>query len=150
MFIFIANTGHWPQKKGNQCLIGAYDCCINTRTLSQRCGTSATNSDRSLTLHICCLVKVEGLPDWRMPAFYFRKMRKINLAEGLLYLLGKLTIILQGFELWTVPICMELKVWRHHHNCWISYFQWFRRWFSTPWTRQLTGNDGLQSKEIII
>lgn len=34
-------------------------------------------------------VLVEGLPDWRMPAYYFRRMRKIGLAEGLLYLLGK-------------------------------------------------------------
>ena len=32
---------------------------------------------------------MEGLPDWRMPAFYFRRMRKIGLAEGLAYLLGK-------------------------------------------------------------
>ena len=34
-------------------------------------------------------VLVEGLPDWRMPAYYFRRMRKIGLAEGLLYLLGR-------------------------------------------------------------
>lgn len=33
------------------------------------------------------LVLVEGLPDWRMPAYYFRRMRKIGLAEGLAYLL---------------------------------------------------------------
>jgi len=32
-------------------------------------------------------VLVEGLPDWRMPAYYFRRMRKIGLAEGLLYLI---------------------------------------------------------------
>jgi len=38
-------------------------------------------------------ILVEGLPDWRMPAFYFRKMRKINLAEGLLYLLVISTLI---------------------------------------------------------
>lgn len=31
-------------------------------------------------------VLVEGLPNWRNPAFYFRRMRKIGLAEGLLYL----------------------------------------------------------------
>ena len=30
-------------------------------------------------------VLVEGLPNWRNPAFYFRRMRKIGLAEGLLY-----------------------------------------------------------------
>jgi hypothetical protein len=34
-------------------------------------------------------VLVEGLPDWRMPAYYFRRMRKIGLAEGLAYLLGE-------------------------------------------------------------
>ncbi len=33
---------------------------------------------------------MEGLPDWRMPAYYFRRMRKIGLAEGLAYLLGNL------------------------------------------------------------
>ena len=33
-------------------------------------------------------VLVEGLPDWRMPVYYFRRMRKIGLAEGLAYLLG--------------------------------------------------------------
>ena len=33
-------------------------------------------------------VLVEGLPNWRNPAFYFRRMRKIGLAEGLLYLLA--------------------------------------------------------------
>ena len=38
----------------------------------------------------CVQVLVEGLPDWRMPAYYFRRMRKIGLAEGLAYLLGKL------------------------------------------------------------
>ncbi len=32
---------------------------------------------------------MEGLPDWRMPAYYFRRMRKIGLAEGLAYLLGE-------------------------------------------------------------
>jgi len=32
-------------------------------------------------------VLVEGLPNWKNPAFYFRRMRKIGLAEGLLYLL---------------------------------------------------------------
>ena len=36
-------------------------------------------------------VLVEGLPDWRMPVYYFRRMRKIGLAEGLAYLLGKET-----------------------------------------------------------
>jgi hypothetical protein len=38
---------------------------------------------------VCCQVLVEGLPDWRMPAYYFRRMRKIGLAEGLAYLLGE-------------------------------------------------------------
>jgi len=38
-------------------------------------------------------VLVEGLPDWRMPAFYFRRMRKIGLAEGMLYLLVIATAI---------------------------------------------------------
>ena len=33
-------------------------------------------------------VLVEGLPNWRNPAFYFRRMRKIGLAEGLLYLIA--------------------------------------------------------------
>jgi len=32
-------------------------------------------------------VLVEGLPNWRNPVFYFRRMRKIGLAEGLLYLI---------------------------------------------------------------
>merc|ERR1711997_339005 len=31
-------------------------------------------------------VLVEGLPNWRSPAFYFRRMRKIGLAEAVLYL----------------------------------------------------------------
>jgi hypothetical protein len=43
-----------------------------------------------LTLVVCCQVLVEGLPDWRMPAYYFRRMRKIGLAEGLAYLLGEI------------------------------------------------------------
>ena len=33
-------------------------------------------------------VLVEGLPNWRNPVFYFRRMRKIGLAEGLLYLVA--------------------------------------------------------------
>ena len=33
-------------------------------------------------------VLVEGLPNWRNPVFYFRRMRKIGLAEGLLYLIA--------------------------------------------------------------
>lgn len=44
-------------------------------------------------------VLVEGLPDWRMPAYYFRRMRKIGLAEGLLYLL----VIATGIQ-----YCMNL------------------------------------------
>ena len=32
-------------------------------------------------------VLVEGLPNWKSTAFYFRRMRKIGLLEGLLYLL---------------------------------------------------------------
>ena len=39
-------------------------------------------------------VLVEGLPNWRNPAFYFRRMRKIGLAEGLLYLL----VIVTGIQ----------------------------------------------------
>lgn len=31
-------------------------------------------------------VLVEGLPDWRMPIYYYRRMRKMGLAEGLAYL----------------------------------------------------------------
>jgi hypothetical protein len=42
-----------------------------------------------LILVVGCQVLVEGLPDWRMPAYYFRRMRKIGLAEGLAYLLGE-------------------------------------------------------------
>jgi len=38
-------------------------------------------------------VLVEGLPDWRMPVYYFRRMRKIGLAEGLAYLLVIATLI---------------------------------------------------------
>lgn len=38
-------------------------------------------------------VLVEGLPDWRMPAYYFRRMRKIGLAEGLAYLIVIATMI---------------------------------------------------------
>lgn len=44
-------------------------------------------------------VLVEGLPDWRMPAFYFRRMRKINLAEGLVYLFLIVTLC-QYFVNW--------------------------------------------------
>lgn len=39
-------------------------------------------------------VLVEGLPNWKNPAFYFRRMRKIGLAEGLLYLL----VIVTGIQ----------------------------------------------------
>lgn len=38
-------------------------------------------------------VLVEGLPDWRMPVYYFRRMRKIGLAEGVLYLIVIATLI---------------------------------------------------------
>jgi DnaJ family protein C protein 1 len=38
-------------------------------------------------------VLVEGLPDWRMPAYYFRRMRKVGLAEGLAYLLVLTTVV---------------------------------------------------------
>ena len=38
-------------------------------------------------------VLVEGLPDWRMPVFYYRRMRKVGLAEGLAYLLAIATVI---------------------------------------------------------
>ena len=38
-------------------------------------------------------VLVEGLPDWRMPAFYMRRMRKVGLAEGLAYLIAITTVI---------------------------------------------------------
>lgn len=37
-------------------------------------------------------VLVEGLPNWKNPVFYFRKMRKIGLAEGLLYVLVIVTV----------------------------------------------------------
>jgi len=37
-------------------------------------------------------VLVEGLPDWRHPAFYFRRMRKIGLAECLAYLFVIITV----------------------------------------------------------
>lgn len=39
-------------------------------------------------------VLVEGLPNWKNPAFYFRRMRKIGLAEGLLYLI----VIVTGIQ----------------------------------------------------
>ena len=38
-------------------------------------------------------VLVEGLPDWRMPVFYMRRMRKVGLAEGVAYLLVFATVI---------------------------------------------------------
>ena len=37
-------------------------------------------------------VLVEGLPDWRSPVFYYRRMRKIGLAEGLAYLFVIVTV----------------------------------------------------------
>merc|ERR1712008_497046 len=37
-------------------------------------------------------VLVEGLPDWRSPAFYFRRMRKIGLVEALLYVFVLITV----------------------------------------------------------
>lgn len=37
-------------------------------------------------------VLVEGLPDWRMPVFYYRRMRKMGLAEGIAYLFVIVTI----------------------------------------------------------
>jgi len=44
-------------------------------------------------------VLVEGLPDWRTPAFYYRRMRKIGLAEGLAYLFAIFTVC-QYFVNW--------------------------------------------------
>jgi len=35
---------------------------------------------------------ISGLPDWRMPIYYFRRMRKMGLAEGLAYLFGIATV----------------------------------------------------------
>ena len=37
-------------------------------------------------------VLVEGLPDWRSPVFYYRRMRKIGLLEGLAYLFVIFTV----------------------------------------------------------
>ena len=37
-------------------------------------------------------VLVEGLPDWRSPVFYYRRMRKIGLMEGLAYLFVIVTV----------------------------------------------------------
>ena len=37
-------------------------------------------------------VLVEGLPDWRSPVFYYRRMRKIGLMEGLAYLFVIFTV----------------------------------------------------------
>ena len=37
-------------------------------------------------------VLVEGLPDWRTPVFYYRRMRKMGLAEGLAYLFAIVTV----------------------------------------------------------
>ena len=37
-------------------------------------------------------VLVEGLPDWRMPIFYYRRMRKIGLVESLAYLFVIVTV----------------------------------------------------------
>lgn len=44
-------------------------------------------------------VLVEGLPDWRMPVFYYRRMRKMGLAEGLTYLFVIVTVC-QYFVNW--------------------------------------------------
>eukprot|EP00094_Tigriopus_californicus_P002195 TCALIF_02118-PA protein Name:"Similar to F54F2.9 Uncharacterized protein F54F2.9 (Caenorhabditis elegans)" AED:0.03 eAED:0.04 QI:46/0/0/1/0/0.5/2/0/478 len=44
-------------------------------------------------------VLVEGLPDWRMPIYYYRRMRKMGLAEGVAYLLIIVTIC-QYFVNW--------------------------------------------------
>ncbi len=44
-------------------------------------------------------VLVEGLPDWRSPVFYYRRMRKIGLAEGLAYVLVIATVF-QYFMAW--------------------------------------------------
>jgi len=38
-------------------------------------------------------VLVEGLPNWKTTAYYFRRMRKIGLAEGLAYVLAIVTVI---------------------------------------------------------
>lgn len=44
-------------------------------------------------------VLVEGLPDWRMPIFYIRRMRKMNFGEGLAYLILIFTVC-QYFVNW--------------------------------------------------
>lgn len=44
-------------------------------------------------------VLVEGLPDWRMPIYYYRRMRKMGLAEGIAYTFVIVTIC-QYFVNW--------------------------------------------------
>ncbi len=44
-------------------------------------------------------VLVEGLPDWRTPVFYYRRMRKMGLAEGLAYIFAIVTVC-QYFVNW--------------------------------------------------
>ena len=44
-------------------------------------------------------VLAEGLPDWRMPIYYIRRMRKMNLAEGVVYLVLIVTVC-QYFVNW--------------------------------------------------
>ena len=40
-----------------------------------------------------------GLPDWRRPIYYYRRMRKLGLAEGIAYTLI-ITTIIQYFINW--------------------------------------------------
>ena len=49
-------------------------------------------------------VLVEGLPDWRMPVFYMRRMRKVGLAEGVAYLLVFATVIQYAVK-WASYFC---------------------------------------------
>ena len=60
-----------------------------------------TNLESALCLYRYNEVLVSGLPDWRQPVFYYRRVRKL----GLLELFGLLTIILtvgHGLVIWAI------------------------------------------------
>eukprot|EP00095_Tigriopus_kingsejongensis_P010179 maker-scaffold105_size367834-snap-gene-1.16 protein:Tk10179 transcript:maker-scaffold105_size367834-snap-gene-1.16-mRNA-1 annotation:"dnaj homolog subfamily c member 1" len=58
-------------------------------------------------------VLVEGLPDWRMPIFYYRRMRKMGLAEGVAYLAVIVTIfqyILHWVAYWERKFTLQVQI----------------------------------------
>ena len=97
-------------------------------------------------------VLVEGLPDWRSPVFYYRRMRKIGLMEGLAYLFVIFTVFqycIYWAHYWERKF--TLKVSRKYSSNYLTNFKYkqkhrfdgifftniFRRILARKWLRNL-------------